>query len=67
MKVFSRHEGNRVISKLVTDPYSISLSTNGGFSQVVNVEDYDDKDISPDNWKEHCFSFEGDFDPVDIT
>jgi pullulanase/glycogen debranching enzyme len=67
VKVFSRHEGNRIISKLVTDPYSISLSTNGGFSQIVNIEDYDDKDISPDNWKEHCFSFEVDFDPVDIT
>ena len=67
VRVFSRHEGNRIISKLVTDPYSISLSTNGGFSQVVNIEDYDDRDITPDNWEEHFFPYEEDFDQVDIT
>ncbi|WP_320046581.1 alpha-1,6-glucosidase domain-containing protein [uncultured Ilyobacter sp.] len=67
VKVFSRHEGNRIISKLVTDPYSVSLSTNGKFSQIVNLGDYNDRDITPYNWNNHCFIFEYDFDPMDIN
>ncbi|WP_185968117.1 alpha-1,6-glucosidase domain-containing protein [Thalassotalea sp. PS06] len=34
---------------LVTDPYSVSLSTNGEYSQFVNLED---SDLYPDGWME---------------
>lgn len=34
----------------VTDPYSLSLSVNGRFSQFVNL---DDEDLKPDGWDTH--------------
>lgn len=36
---------------LVTDPYSVSLSTNSRFSQVVNLAD---DDLKPEGWDEHA-------------
>ena len=35
---------------LVTDPYSVSLSTNGRFSRFVNLAD---EDLKPDGWDTH--------------
>ena len=35
---------------LVTDPYSVSLSTNSRFSQFVNLSD---DDLKPDGWDSH--------------
>lgn len=34
----------------VTDPYSVSLSVNGRFSQFVNL---DDEDLKPEGWDSH--------------
>ena len=38
-----------VETNLVTDPYSVSLSTNSGRSQIVNL---DDPDLKPEGWGE---------------
>ncbi|TKB46386.1 alpha-1,6-glucosidase domain-containing protein [Thalassotalea mangrovi] len=44
------HPQNQMVETLlVTDPYSVSLSTNGVFSQFVNLED---SDLYPDGWIE---------------
>ncbi|WP_171022315.1 alpha-1,6-glucosidase domain-containing protein [Thalassotalea litorea] len=44
------HPQNQMIETLVvTDPYSVSLSTNGNYSQFVNLED---SDLFPDGWME---------------
>ncbi|MDN3651614.1 DUF3372 domain-containing protein [Thalassotalea ponticola] len=45
------HPQNKMIETLlVTDPYSVSLSTNGEYSQFVNLED---SELYPDGWMEH--------------
>jgi len=36
-----------------TDPYSVSLSTNGRFSQFVNLDDLDATDLVPEGWADH--------------
>ncbi|MEP4889236.1 MAG: alpha-1,6-glucosidase domain-containing protein [Aliiglaciecola sp.] len=41
-------EGIQVLN--VTDPYSVSLSTNSRFSQFVNLQD---DDLKPDGWDSH--------------
>lgn len=46
VEVFVRHTG-RVERNLVTDPYSLSLSTNSRRSQIVNL---DDLDLKPRGW-----------------
>ena len=40
----------RLETLLVTDPYSVSLSTNGRFSRFVNLYD---EDLKPDGWDTH--------------
>ncbi|WP_371373114.1 alpha-1,6-glucosidase domain-containing protein [Thalassotalea aquiviva] len=46
------HPQNQMVETLlVTDPYSVSLSTNGMYSQFVNLED---ADLYPDGWVEHA-------------
>jgi len=44
-----------------TDPYSVSLSTNGRFTQFVNL---DDADLKPMGWDNHVVPASG--DPEDI-
>jgi len=45
------HSQNTAIEQLeVTDPYSISLSTNGDYSQFVNLND---ESLKPDGWDDH--------------
>ena len=44
-----------------TDPYSISLSTNGRYTQFVNL---DDADLKPAGWDNHVVPLAG--DPEDI-
>lgn len=46
--VYHPQSGNIEIYE-VTDPYSLSLSTNSQYSQVVNLED---DDLKPDGWSE---------------
>ncbi|MBU3022038.1 alpha-1,6-glucosidase domain-containing protein [Aestuariibacter sp. A3R04] len=40
----------KVETLLVTDPYSLSVTTNGRFSRFVNL---DDDDLKPDGWDTH--------------
>lgn len=40
----------QIETRLVTDPYSLSLSTNSLYSQVVNL---DAAELKPDGWDEH--------------
>ncbi len=45
------HPQNKAIEVIEsTDPYSVSLSANGEYSQFVNLTD---ADLQPDNWQEH--------------
>ena len=45
------HYKNDAIETLeVTDPYSVSLSTNGDYSQFVNLSD---EDLKPEGWDSH--------------
>ena len=45
------HHQNQTIETLVTtDPYSVGLSTNGDYSQFVNLSD---SDLMPDGWDNH--------------
>jgi pullulanase len=44
----AKAEGLQVLN--VTDPYSVSLSTNSRFSQFVNLND---EDLKPDGWDVH--------------
>ncbi|MBT1065284.1 pullulanase-type alpha-1,6-glucosidase [Bowmanella sp. Y26] len=45
------HPATDAIETLIaTDPYSVSLSTNGQYSQFVNLED---NDLKPNNWDGH--------------
>lgn len=46
VEVFVRQEG-RVVNNLVTDPYSVSLSTNSTRSQIVNLAD---AALAPEGW-----------------
>lgn len=41
---------NAVITTEATDPYSVSVATNGRYSQVVNLAD---DDLKPANWDDH--------------
>ena len=43
-------ESKQVATLITTDPYSLSLSVNSQYSQVV---DLDDSDTQPTNWLEH--------------
>ena len=45
-----RYDSDEIETMEVTDPYSISLSTNGIYSQFVNL---DDADLKPTGWDEH--------------
>ncbi|MGB1197405.1 MAG: alpha-1,6-glucosidase domain-containing protein [Thalassotalea sp.] len=46
------HAQNQQFESLeVTDPYSVSLSTNGEYSQFVNLQD---ADLKPNNWDSHA-------------
>ncbi|NDW15525.1 DUF3372 domain-containing protein [Alteromonas genovensis] len=47
--VFHPNTGN-IETLLVTDPYSVSLSTNGRFSRFVNLAD---EDLKPEGWDSH--------------
>jgi len=50
LKVY--HQQNQRIETIeATDPYSVSLSTNGDFSQFVNLTD---TDLKPTGWDEHA-------------
>lgn len=53
VEVFARSTG-RIERNLVTDPYSISLSTNSQRSQIVNL---DDPSLKPAGWDELQKSF----------
>ncbi|MBL4942176.1 MAG: DUF3372 domain-containing protein [Colwellia sp.] len=44
------HQNQRFESIWSTDPYSVSLSTNGMYSQFVNLSD---ADLKPANWDDH--------------
>ncbi|MBU3001852.1 alpha-1,6-glucosidase domain-containing protein [Paraglaciecola arctica] len=45
------HQINQRFETLeTTDPYSVSLSTNGSYSQFVNLRD---SDLKPENWDNH--------------
>lgn len=44
------YQNNAIETIEVTDPYSVSLSTNGEFSQFVNLSD---AELKPDGWDEH--------------
>jgi pullulanase len=44
-------EQNEVL--LSTDPYSVSLSTNGRFSQFVDLTDMSASDLVPQGWAQH--------------
>ncbi|MCL4247803.1 MAG: pullulanase-type alpha-1,6-glucosidase [Anaerolineae bacterium] len=48
VEVYARSE-NAVVTNLVTDPYSLSLSMNSTRSQIVNL---DDPALMPDGWLE---------------
>ncbi|MCC6616710.1 MAG: pullulanase-type alpha-1,6-glucosidase [Anaerolineae bacterium] len=48
VEVYTRGE-NAIVTNLVTDPYSLSLSTNSTRSQIVNL---DDPALMPDGWLE---------------
>ncbi|MFW8589453.1 alpha-1,6-glucosidase domain-containing protein [Glaciecola sp. 2405UD65-10] len=47
----------------VTDPYSVSLSTNGRFSQFVNLND---DDLKPDGWDSHIIPTVENFEDIVI-
>lgn len=47
----------------VTDPYSVSLSTNGRFSQFVNLSD---DDLKPDGWDTHMIPSVENFEDIVI-
>lgn len=47
----------------VTDPYSLSLSTNGRFSQFVNLND---DDLKPDGWETHTIPTVENFEDIVI-
>ncbi|NMP17818.1 pullulanase-type alpha-1,6-glucosidase [Thalassotalea sp. Y01] len=50
-EVMVYHPQNQQIETLlVTDPYSVGLSTNGDYSQFVNLAD---ADLMPEGWNEH--------------
>ncbi|MCF2949928.1 DUF3372 domain-containing protein [Paraglaciecola aquimarina] len=44
------HINQRFVTLETTDPYSVSLSTNGEYSQFVNLED---EDLKPIGWDDH--------------
>jgi pullulanase len=44
------HINQRFETLETTDPYSVSLSTNGSYSQFVNL---DDENLKPQNWDTH--------------
>ncbi|WP_111976883.1 alpha-1,6-glucosidase domain-containing protein [Algibacillus agarilyticus] len=44
------HITNKIETIESTDPYSVSLSTNGAYSQFVNLND---DDLKPANWESH--------------
>ena len=46
VEVYHRSTG-RVETSLVTDPYSLTVTTNGRFTQVINL---DDADLKPAGW-----------------
>lgn len=41
---------NALVTTEATDPYSVSVATNGRYSQIVNL---DDEDLKPSNWDNH--------------
>ncbi|AWL11060.1 Pullulanase [Saliniradius amylolyticus] len=46
------HPASEALETLeTTDPYSVSLATNGRYSQFVNLSD---ADLKPDNWDSHA-------------
>lgn len=48
------HPQNKAIEEIEsTDPYSLSLSTNGEYSQFVNLSD---EDLQPEGWDGHAVS-----------
>ncbi len=47
----------------VTDPYSVSLSVNGRFSQFVNL---DDDDLKPEGWDDHSIPTVANFEDIVI-
>ncbi len=48
------HPQNKAIEEIEsTDPYSVSLSTNGEYSQFVNLSD---EDLQPEGWEGHSVS-----------
>ncbi len=48
------HPQNKAIEEIEsTDPYSVSLSTNGEYSQFVNLSD---EDLQPEGWDGHAVS-----------
>ena len=48
------HPQNKAIEEIEsTDPYSVSLSTNGEYSQFVNLSD---EDLQPEGWEGHLVS-----------
>lgn len=58
------HPQNKAIELLeVTDPYSVSLSTNGMYSQFVNLTD---TDLQPDGWDGHTVVAAGNYEDAVI-
>jgi pullulanase len=49
--VLSRWAGNTVVSNVVTDPYSLSLSANSARSFIA---DLDSRALQPDGWSHHA-------------
>jgi len=58
------HYQNKAMETLlVTDPYSVSLSTNGDYSQFVNLAD---TDLMPDGWEGHDVTPAGNYEDAVI-
>ncbi len=47
------HQNQRIETITSTDPYSVSLATNGEYSQFVNLND---SDLMPSGWQQHAIS-----------
>ncbi len=61
--VVYHHESQKIETLLVTDPYSVSLSTNGEYSQFVNLSD---DDLFPEGWDMHEAPAAGNYEDVVI-
>jgi pullulanase len=57
------YQSKAIETLLVTDPYSVSLSTNGEYSQFVNLAD---PELMPENWQTHDIVAAGNYEDAVI-